>query len=485
MSDRPGPAGPSLTDADAAAADGARLDDAAHVVHGEEGTGAVRRILYAVYVGVLLATSYGFTLTRALFATADPAALRRELLSPVALTVAIGLVVVVGALARTTGRTRGPVVPPLPWTDQVATAALDRALVLRQWWLSAAIGGVAGGLVLGAAVGAGAWSAGVGGPAWLLAGLLAGPAIGWAFVLLWLLGQVAAGPTTLTPAAVGRGVARPRTLLRLLGVEDLRQQGVRSSRVGGGVLAGDLRAVRLEIAAPVTRARGRRLRSAGPVPTVIRRDMLGLRRSPGAVLAGLALVALGAAGLAWALDDPAAPAAVAWPAALACYLGFGWWSEGLRLQGDNGGTAPLLGVWGRREAWAHLVVPATAFALVAEGSALAVAITTGAGPGTRTGSQTAGWMLLVLGGVAGSHLLAAFRGQPPEPAFMPGMGPGLLAAWYAYPLLLALVGAGAFTTLVAAKGASPVLLVAAVAGVGLTLMGGLARVDALESAHRQ
>ncbi len=305
-------------------------------------------------------------------------------------------------------------------------------------------------------------------------------------MLLWLLGQVSVGPAgSVSAAAVGRGITRPATLLRLLGVEDLRQQGVRSSRLGGGVLAGDLRAVRLEVAAPVTRARTTRLRSAGPVRTVVRRDILGLRRSPGAVLAGLALVALGAAGLAWALADPAAPAAVAWPAALACYLGFGWWSEGLRLQGDNGGTAPLLGVWGRREAVAHLVVPAAAFAVVAEGAALVVSLTTGSGAGPDRSALVAAWMLLVLVGVAGSHLLAAFRGQAPNPAFMPGMGPGLLAAWYAYPLLLTLIGAAGFTTLVATQGATPVLVTAAAGGVAVTLMSGLSRVDALEAAHRE
>ena len=45
--------------------DRARLADATHVLHGSEGSGAVQRVLYAVYVSAMLAFTYGFTVARA------------------------------------------------------------------------------------------------------------------------------------------------------------------------------------------------------------------------------------------------------------------------------------------------------------------------------------------------------------------------------------------------------------------------------------
>ncbi len=476
-----------------------RLADIVHVLHGERGTGAAQRIVYGVYVTVLLVSTYGFTLARALFATREPATLRHELLSLPALAVALAVIAVLLTLARLTGRTRGPVVPPLPWADHVVTSSLDRALALRQWWRYAAAGGLAGGVVLGAAVGGGAWSGGVGGPRWLVVGVLAGPALGWSVVIAWLSGQVAAGPGPVGSAgsAPGAGAGRPTrpaAALRRLGIDELRRHSARSARIGGGMLAGDLRAVRLEVAAPVSHGRSLRLRSAGPWWTVVRRDVLGLRRGRGTVAAGAAVTALGAAGVTWALDDPAAPSAITWLAVVGCYLGFGWWAEGLRLQGDNGGTTPMLGVWGRREALAHLVAPSALFAVVAGVMALTVGTVvspgaTGAGA-ARTGFAgsalaPAGWLVVLLLGVAGAQLLAAFRGRPPLMAFLPESGPMLLALWFARPIVVAVVGGGGLTALASSRGLGPGLAVVAAAGALLTVWWGLSRVDALESAHRE
>ena len=53
--------------------DTARLADISHVLHGPHGSGAVQRVLYAVYLLALLAFTYGFTVARALFITSDPA----------------------------------------------------------------------------------------------------------------------------------------------------------------------------------------------------------------------------------------------------------------------------------------------------------------------------------------------------------------------------------------------------------------------------
>lgn len=495
---RPGPARPGADGS--RSVDGDRLADAVHVVHGEGGAGALQRLLYGVYVSAILGATYGFTLARGLFTTSEPAVLRDELTSPTALVVAVAVVVLWLALARSAGRTRGPVVPPLPWTDQVVTTSLDRTLVLRRWWRSAAVGGLAGGGILGATLGGGAWSATVGDPAWLVAGVIVGPVLGWALVLAWLSGQVAAGAPPAASAREGRrrarAVLRVSTALRRLGIDDLRRQGARSTRLGGGVLAGDLRAIRLEVAAPVTRGRRLRLRAGGPLATVVRRDVLGLRRSPGTLLAGAALTGLGAAGVTWSLVDRAAPAALSWLAVAACYLGFGWWAEGVRLQGDNGGTTPLLGVWGRREALAHLVTPMTLFVLVSGVVALGVgALGSSAPVGTvavgglvadglvADGLGPAGWLVVLGLGVAGAQLRAAFRGQPPALAFIPTSGPMVLALWYATPLVLSVLGGGAATLALASAGAARAVVPGSV-GALLVLWWGLSRVDALEASHR-
>jgi hypothetical protein len=475
-------------------ADGERLADVVHVLHGEGGAGALQRILYGVYVATILGATYGFTLARGLFATREPAVLRNELTSPTALVIAVAVVGLSLALARSAGRTRGPVVPPLPWTDLVVTTSLDRALAVRRWWRYAASGGLAGGGVLGAALGGGAWSATVGGPAWFVAGLVVGPALGWTLVLAWLSGQVASGGPPPRSARAGRrttgAVVHISPALRRLGIDDLRRQGARSTRLGGGVLAGDLRAIRLEVAAPVTRGRRTRLRAGGPWATVVRRDVLGLRRSPGTLLAGAVVAGLGAAGVTWSLGDRAAPAALSWLAVAACYLGFGWWAEGLRLQGDNGGTTPLLGVWGRREALAHLVTPMALFVLVSgvvalgigtlrstptPGTAAVVALTAG-------GLGPAGWLVVLGLGVAGAQLLAAFRGQPPALAFTPESGPMILALWYGIPFLVSVLGGGAATAALASAGTRAV--VPGAIGALLVLWWGLSRVDGLEAAHR-
>ena len=54
------------------AQDKERLEDVTHVLHGPHGTGAVQRVLYAVYLLALLAFTYGFTVARALFITKSP-----------------------------------------------------------------------------------------------------------------------------------------------------------------------------------------------------------------------------------------------------------------------------------------------------------------------------------------------------------------------------------------------------------------------------
>ena len=184
------------------------------MLHGEHGTGAVQRVLYAVYLLGLLAFTYGFTVARALFITSDPAWLHDRLLGPGAAVVAVLLAVALTVLVHGLGRRRGPVVPPLPWVDHVVAGPLDRAATLREWWLVSATLLVAGATVVAGVLGGGLWASGTTGPASLVVALLVGPALGAVVAAAWLAGQVGAGesgadPVPSSQTAVAASAARP------------------------------------------------------------------------------------------------------------------------------------------------------------------------------------------------------------------------------------------------------------------------------------
>lgn len=351
------------------AADLDRLEDARHVLG--EGSHPIRQSLYAVYVTVLLGLTYGLTVSRALFLTGDPGRLRDQLLSwPVAAGLAAAAALGTW-VAHRTGRSRGPVVPPMPWIDVVATTPLDRALSLRRWWGLAVTGAMTGGVVLGGVVGGGLWIAHVGGPVWLAGGLAVGLVIAVLLLAAWLAGQA-----TLSPRGNLPRTNTPRNALRRLAVDDLRRQAARSTRLGGALLLADVRAIRLEVSAPVTRGRSLHLRPGGPIIVVARRDLLGLRRMPGGLASGAALTGFGGAVVGWSSSDGTVPLVFACLALFPCYFGYGAWAEGLRLQGDNAGTPPLIGLDTRHEAPAHLIVPTVLFVGVAGVASLAVAVAT-------------------------------------------------------------------------------------------------------------
>ncbi|MGB7817204.1 MAG: hypothetical protein WBL35_00510, partial [Ornithinibacter sp.] len=137
-----------------------RLADAEHVLHGPEGSGAVRNVLYAVYVVALLALSYGFTVARAVFLTSDPVWVRDSLLSIPAALAGLLLAAALLVLVHAAGARRGPVVPPLPWVDHVVASSIDRAAVLREWWVVSSTLLVASGGVAGGVLGGSLWAAG-------------------------------------------------------------------------------------------------------------------------------------------------------------------------------------------------------------------------------------------------------------------------------------------------------------------------------------
>ncbi|EWS99950.1 hypothetical protein N865_19560 [Intrasporangium oryzae NRRL B-24470] len=442
------------------------------VIGGDAARKGRRQAWYAGYVAVLAAIAYGFPIVQAAFRTSDPAWLRAQLSSPVALG---ALVLAVGAAlwgVYSAGGFRGPVVPPLPWIDHVVTTPVDRALSVRRWWRLSLGGSIFGGALLGATLGAGFAFAGV--APWYAAGLavLAGAVLGRLAAALWLWGQVRSWPGR------DRGprlLVRPRRALRALHADSLRTHSANTSTIGGSVLAGNLRTARLQLARPVRHARHARLRAGGPVAVVIRRDLLGLRRVPGNLWTGVVFTVIGTAVIVWAITHSAAPVLAASLGLVPAYLGFGAWAEGLRLQADNVGTPSLLGTTVRSEGLAHLVVP-TGLTLGAFGVGLVVAATTGSVP------VSAGLTVLALVALlAGAHLVAAFRGTPPSMSLRPDSGPMMLVLWYLMPSLLVLV-VGTLATWGLRRSPEGILWVAAL--VAAVVAFGLSRMERLSIEHR-
>jgi hypothetical protein len=187
------------------------------------------------------------------------------------------------------------------------------------------------------------------------------------------------------------------------------------------------------------------------VLTVAARDLLGLRRQPGSLVAGLLLVVPGAAGIAWGLVQPQVPVALTVVAAAVLYLGAGAWSEGTRLLGDTLGTPRLSGLDVRTEATAHLVVPGALLLVV--GTVSGLGVWAAHGPSAAVGAGVvAGWLALSAALLLATSWVTAFRGRPQTSVFSPqGGGMGLLF-WYARPLLFASLALGLPTGLAGGAG---------------------------------
>lgn len=450
-----------------------RLAQAREVIRGglpDKGNG---NAVYAAYVAVIASLVYGVPASRAFFEFVDPAWLSRHLTGVQGVLVVGAIVVALLLLAHRLGSVRGPVVPDLPYLDQVAVSALDRAVVLRRTWRLSLFGCLLGGLLTGAVVGTGMVVASVAPPLALVPTTLGGLLVGLGFGGAWLWGQVRSWPTGARGPAT---VLREARSLRALHHVGLRTQAARAVTIGGAVLAGDLRAARLDVASPTTRLRRRRLRARGPVAVVAARDWLGLRRSPGALLVGAVLSGAGC----WALAEsttPGVPNIVAFVGVVACYLGYGAWAEGLRLQGDNAGTPPLIGLAYGQEALAHLVTPSILYAVVALLAGGAVTLASGGG------AVALAWPLAMVALVAGAHLMASFRGLPPISLFSPGSAVLSVTFWYARPLLLTVIAGVAATALLTRSGASNALMVLVLASYAAVTFG-RRRVRLLDEGHR-
>lgn len=450
------------------AGDRARLRAAEAVVYGGDLGRARRQGWYAIYLFALVAGTYGFPIAQATLRSADPAALRAVLLTPLAASVAALAVAALVALMSRVGRVRGPVLPTLPYLEFVVGSSIRRSVTLRRSWRAAVTMTVAVGVIV-ALVGAGSLAYASAVPAWWLApaaalGAVAGAAVGRA----WLWGQVRAGDG---PAGRRRPEPRLARCLDALAYPVLREQVASSASLTGALLTADLRSVRLLVGAPITRARQVRLRSGAGVATLVRRDLLGLRRMPFSTVVGMALTAVAAAGqtLAWS-RSASAPLAVALLAGWLGYLGVAALAEGARVQADNAWAPRLLGLAPRVEAVAHLVAPALIAGAVALAVALPVAWSSGTGATGLAGALTS------VGLAVTSVLAAAFRGLP---AVGPVLTQGRLAlmVWRVIaPGALCIVAIGVSAQRVRLGDTTGWLTAAMLAGA--LAMWGLSRVDA-------
>lgn len=435
---------------EAESSDAQRLGEAREVLAGEDRQRS-QNAVYAVYVAVIAAGSYGVPAAQALLRFVDPQWLASHLGG--VRGVLLGSAVLVAALvvAYRLGRVRGPVVPALPYLDIIAISPLDRALVLRPWWRLGLLGCLVGGLLIGLVVGAGMAIAALASAWVLLPAVGIGTLVGLLVAGSWLHGQVSTWP--VGPRGTGLFL-RQRRSLRALHLASLRTQSASAVTVGGAVLAGDLRAARLDVGSPTTRGRRWRLRASGQTSVMVARDWLGLRRTAGAGVAGLLLVAAGGYALVQSAT-PGTPSIIALVGLVAAYLGVSAWSEGLRLQGDNAGTPPLLGLDPSSEATAHLVLPGAGYiltVLVVGGLAVLFAQATVVG---------IVWALLMAGLLLAAQVMAAFRGLPPSGIFSPNAGVPVMVLWYAVPVLVPMVCGTAASAFLSAGGTTTAVAVLA------------------------
>ena len=427
-------------------ADKAQLRQVRTAILGNRPDTSLSSTLYPVYVAVIVTGSYGVPAAQSLFRSLDHQWLADHVWSPGGAVGAAILTALLLTLVRLVGRVRGPVVPPLPYLDLVVASPMPRKVTLARNWRLSLGGSILGGLLVGTSVGAGLAIAKVAPPIVLLSTSVGGSLLGVLVAELWLQGQLQGSELGLRAGSSLLG--RRRNALALLDITGLRRQAASNVTMGGAALAGDLRTARLDAVRPPTHARRVRLKSSGPLTVFARRDLLGLRRAPGAALYGLGFAAAGSAGLMLSLQSPRTPTMAPLLSLALCHLGFGAWCEGLRLHADNSGTSRLLGVAYRDTALAHLAVPVVAWVLTTIVVGVGLSLVGMVGPTAVVWSLGTGALL------AGTHLMAAFRGLPPIGVFGPKAGVPAMIFWYAKPILATLI-VGTATAAWAARAANP------------------------------
>lgn len=401
---------------------------------------SVSSTLYPVYVAVIAAGTYGVPATQQLFRSIDQKWLAEHLQTPAAAIAAVVLAALLLTVVRFVGQVHGPVVPPLPYLELVVASPMPRKVTLARNWRLSLAGCTFGGLLVGLVLGSGGAITNMFPPVVMLPTTLGGALLGVFVAEFWLRGQLRGQPGTAPPSTSATGSehgasmrGRRLNALALLDISGLKRQSASNVTIGGAVLAGDLRTVRLDAARPTTSARRVRLRAGGPLMVIARRDVLGLRRAPWSAVFGLGFTAAGSAGLMLSLLSPHTSTIAPLVSLLLCHLGFGTWCEGLRLHADNSGTSRLLGLPYRDTALAHLAVPVLGWTLTT------VAVSAGLSLAGLFNSDALVWALGTGALLAGTHLMAAFRGLPPIGVFGPQAGVLSMIFWYSKPLLATLL----------------------------------------------
>ena len=409
-------------------ADRQRLRQVRAAILGDHPDKSLSNALYPPYVAVILAGSYGVPAAQQFFRSIDKKWLAEHAGTPVGAMVAATATVLLMALVWLVGRAHGPVTPPLPYLDLVVASPMPRKVTLARHWRVSLGGSVFGGLLVGLVAGAGLAIAEVAPATVLMPAAIIGGLLGVIFAEFWLRGQLQGG----LPGGTQNGLrGGRRNALALLDITSLRRQAASNVTMGGAVLSGDLRMVRLDAARPPRRARRVRLRASLPLAVIARRDLLGMRRAPGPVLYGLVFAVAGSAGLMLSLQSSRTPTVFPLVSLVLCHLGFGAWCEGLRMHADNSGTSRLMGLPYKATALAHLVVPVSALSLTS--------IVVGAGlllAGLATPTSLV-WALGVGALLTGTRLMAVFRGLPSMNVI--GAGVPTMILWYSLPLLVTLI----------------------------------------------
>lgn len=422
-----------------------RLEVIALLAYGERTP--TSRIWYPLYVTALFAALYGISVSQGVFAALGTGA-RWWMVGSLAAAVPVALL----ALSAV-GAVRGPVVPDLGFVDLVLPTDTDRAGALLPWWRAAWVAcGVVGGIGALVITG-GAAIRGVMPPVTPVVGTVLGVLIGLLAAHVWLRGQARPEPP------VGESTSRgTREVLRRLGGGGLRAQALVTRSVTAATYAGDLGSLRQQMPAGRARQRGRRLRAAGAVGTLLRADLLMLRRNPWSVLTGAVLTAIGVALAVAALSERGLALALP-PALVLTSMGAGQFLRGLHAHADGLANPSLLGLGGQRAALVHSVVglvPVAALWLVG------VALRPGLERGSALVAAAATVLVVLAAQVLGAYRGAASIGERSGPETIGK----LLVVWVLLPYLVPL-GVGALGSAAALRGAWAPGVLAAGAAVSL------------------
>lgn len=441
----------------ASASDRAALRAVRAVLRGRAGQPSSSDRAYALYLAVMLTIIVVAPFVRAVvlqLAGSPP-------LEPASVDLLLAAVPALLAGAALAGAHTGPAHARLPEVDLVLSSGLPRPLVLRRAMarvalvsvllLLAVVGVSLGGdatrgalrLPSGLAPLAGAAGTGLLMAAAMLLGQL-GRGTRWTVAVLGaaagaLLGSRALGSLPVGWAASAAGLSWWLLALGLASAavayaasarvprEVLRDQSLRWSAVSALALTGDLRMATERLGAPVRIGRAwhgtaRRwlARTPGPTALVLRRDALGIARTPGRSLAALAGVLAAGAVLASGVVPAALPLQAAMAGAvvlLLSYASIGPWCRGLQAASGTLGGLPLMPQPPSALVLRHALLPGVLAVLSASSGCAAVSALRGADAGqvllAGIGGAIAGALAL------GLRLVGALKGPLPNRLLAP------------------------------------------------------------------